>query len=214
MRKSKIICIDIETTGLDKAKDEILQVAIINGKGRTLYNSYIRPDRARTWKAAEAINKISFEMVEHAPTIGHEKRKLDKIFKQADLIVGYNLKMFDLPFLAAKGIKTDVKAQIYDVMLKFAPIAAEYDEVHNCYRWKPLTYCAGWYGYANYNPHDALEDVRAALHCYYAMQKEEKQNRRRAKQKVKHLKRYLLKSRWNSCKDWIKRSLRGSRKEG
>lgn len=31
MRKSKIICLDIETTGLDIMQDEILQVSIING---------------------------------------------------------------------------------------------------------------------------------------------------------------------------------------
>lgn len=45
MRKGRIICIDIETTGLDRTEDEILQVAIINGRGKTLYNSYIRPDK-------------------------------------------------------------------------------------------------------------------------------------------------------------------------
>lgn len=44
MRKSKIICLDIETTGLDIMEDEVLQVSIINGRGRTLYNSYIRPE--------------------------------------------------------------------------------------------------------------------------------------------------------------------------
>ena len=34
-----------------------------------------------------------------------------------------------------------------------------------------LRFCADWYGYTNYKPHDALEDVRATLHCYYAMRK-------------------------------------------
>lgn len=47
MRKSKIICIDIETTGLDRNNDEILQVSIINGRGKTLYNSYIKPRTTR-----------------------------------------------------------------------------------------------------------------------------------------------------------------------
>lgn len=50
MRKGKIICIDIETTGLDAANDEILQISIINGRGKTLYNSYIRPEHKREWK--------------------------------------------------------------------------------------------------------------------------------------------------------------------
>lgn len=47
MRKGKIICVDIETTGLDMANDEILQISIINGRGKTLYNSYIRPEHKR-----------------------------------------------------------------------------------------------------------------------------------------------------------------------
>ena len=47
MRKGKIICVDIETTGLDMANDEILQISIINGGGKTLYNSYIRPEHKR-----------------------------------------------------------------------------------------------------------------------------------------------------------------------
>ena len=75
MRKGRIICIDIETTGLDRTEDEILQAAIINGRGKTLYNSYIRPDKKRTWQQAEAINKINWQAVKDAPTIRHEKRK-------------------------------------------------------------------------------------------------------------------------------------------
>lgn len=66
MRKGKIICIDIETTGLDPANDEILQISIINGRGKTLYNSYIRPVHKREWKEAEEINKISWEAVKNA----------------------------------------------------------------------------------------------------------------------------------------------------
>ena len=69
MRKSKIICIDIETTGLDRNNDEILQVSIINGRGKTLYNSYIKPDYTTEWKEAEVINKISWDCVKFAPGI-------------------------------------------------------------------------------------------------------------------------------------------------
>lgn len=182
MRKSKIICIDIETTGLDRNNDEILQVSIINGRGKTLYNSYIKPDYATEWKEAEAINKISWDCVKFAPGILTEKRKIDKILRKAELIIGYNHKGFDLPFLAAKGIDTAVKAKIYDVMLEFAYIVGEYDEKHDNYKWKTLTYCAKYYGYTDYKAHDALEDARATLHCYYAMQKDRK-GRRAAKRR-------------------------------
>lgn len=174
MRKGKIICIDIETTGLDRIEDEILQVAIINGRGRTLYNSYIRPETKRKWKEAEAVNKITWAAVQTAPTLRHEKRKIERILKRAKRIVGYNLKAFDLPFLAAHGVNTAVKAEIYDVMMEFAPIAGEYDPEKNRYKWKPLKFCADWYGYTDYKPHDALEDVRATLHCYYEIERKNK----------------------------------------
>lgn len=174
VRKSKIICIDIETTGLDRNNDEILQVSIINGRGKTLYNSYIKQDYTTEWKEAERINKISRDCVKYAPGILTEKRKIDKILRKAGLIIGYNLKGFDLPFLAAKGIDTAVKAKIYDVMLEFAYIVGDFDEVHKNYKWKPLTYCAKYYGYTDYKAHDALEDVRETLYCYYAMQKDRK----------------------------------------
>ena len=99
MRKSKIICLDIETTGLDIMEDEILQVSIINGRGRTLYNSYIRPERKREWKDAEKINKISWEAVRNAPSLKHEKKKIERILRKAGLIVGYNHKATVSPFL-------------------------------------------------------------------------------------------------------------------
>lgn len=173
MRKSKIIVIDIETTGLDRNNDEVLQVSIINGKGKTLYNSYIKPEYLTEWKQAEEIHKISWECVRFAPTLLAEKRKIDRILRKAGLIIGYNQKGFDLPFLAAKGIDTAVRAKIYDVMLEFAYIYGE-KNARGGYKWQKLTKCAEYYGYTNYAAHDALEDVRATLFCYYAMQKDKK----------------------------------------
>lgn len=51
-------------------------------------------------------------MVRDVPTIRRKKRKIERILKRAGLIVGYNLKALDLPFMAAKGINTTVKAKI------------------------------------------------------------------------------------------------------
>lgn len=91
MRKGKIICIDIETTGLDPANDEILQISIINGRGKTLYNSYIRPVHKREWKEAEEINKISWEAVKNAPTLQHEKRKMAAVDKMRGILRIYRI---------------------------------------------------------------------------------------------------------------------------
>lgn len=91
MRKGKIICIDIETTGLDAANDEILQISIINGRGKTLYNSYIRPEHKREWKEAEEINKIGWEAVKNAPTLRHENlRRYMAITTSITIIINGN----------------------------------------------------------------------------------------------------------------------------
>lgn len=67
-------------------------------------------------------------------------------------------------------------------MLEFSYIAGEYDKEHNGYKWKSLTYCAKYYGYVNYKAHDALEDVRATLHCYFAICRD-KRGRRAAERR-------------------------------
>lgn len=38
---SKMIVFDIETTGLDAEKDDVLQISIIDGNGKTLINEYV-----------------------------------------------------------------------------------------------------------------------------------------------------------------------------
>lgn len=183
MRKRRIIVIDIETTGLNRNNDEILQIAIINGRGKVLYNSYIRPEKAKEWPEAYKVNKITWDVVQNAPRIKDEKHKIDKILKRAGMILGYNHKGFDLPFLAAKGINTAVRAKQYDVMREFAYVYGEKNEKGH-YKWKSLIECAEYYGFTNYKAHDALEDVRATLHCYYAMQKD-KRGLRVAKERKK-----------------------------
>ena len=59
---------DTETTGFNAyGNDEILQIAIINGKGETLFKSYIKPDLRRTWTKAAERNGITPRMVKDAP---------------------------------------------------------------------------------------------------------------------------------------------------
>lgn len=181
--KNRIISIDIETTGLDATEDEIVQISIVNGRGKTLYNSYIRPEDGRAWDRGMGSRKAAWQAVRNAPALRHERRKIERILRRADLIVGYNHKAFDMPFLAAKGINTAVKARLYDVMLEFAYIAGEYSDEYGDYCWKPLTYCAWYYGYTDYKPHDANEDALAALYCYYAIQRDRKGRRTAEKRK-------------------------------
>lgn len=64
----KIIVFDTETTGLNPyGNDEILQLAIIDGNGEELFNSYIKPDLRKTWAKAAEVNGITPRMVKDSP---------------------------------------------------------------------------------------------------------------------------------------------------
>ena len=171
--KSKVICLDVETTGLSSDIHEILQLSIIDGNGEVLFNEYIKPKKREKWEEAQEIHGISPSMVADKPIIDAHIPALNQILADADLIVGYNIKHFDLKFIRRAEISVPKDTEIYDVMLEFAPIFGEWDDYFKDYRWQKLITCAEYYDYeGNGVFHDSLEDVRATLHCYYAMIKE------------------------------------------
>ena len=164
------ICIDLETTGIDKNKSEILQIAIIDGNGNELLNSYVKPYFAKEWRDAEKINGISPSMVSDAPYFHELIGKIRGIFEKSKIIVGYNHKEFDLAILNRYGISAEGKT-LADVMLDFAPIYGEWNEERGDYKWKKLIDCANYFGYkwGEDKAHDGLADTRATLYCYHSI---------------------------------------------
>ena len=75
-----LIVLDFETTGLDAAQDEVLQVSMVNGEGTVLMNEYCAPERVTKWGAAQKINGITADMVARKPPfrtlLPQEKRGL------------------------------------------------------------------------------------------------------------------------------------------
>jgi DNA polymerase-3 subunit epsilon len=165
--RGRVLCLDCETTGLS-VTDEILQLAIIDGHGNTLFNCYFRPVNTSEWPEAEAINGISPKDVEDELPITNYVIEIQKILKNALLIVGYNSDFFDLSFLSGAGIEIpDVPT--FDVMTEFAPIYGEWSEYHRNYKWQKLSTCANYYGYTGGRYHDAEDDAVATLYCFYRM---------------------------------------------
>ena len=161
--RNNTIIVDTETTGLDPNIDEILQIAIIDGNGKILFNEYIKPEYHTSWSDAEKIHKISPETVKKCKPLKKYKRKISRIFKNATQIIGYNLP-FDLKFLEKKiDIYTESQILI-DLMPKFAKVFREtHPFIKGEYKWQKLTTAAAFYNY-KYEPHDALNDVLATLH--------------------------------------------------
>lgn len=157
----KIIVIDLETTGLDITKDEILQISVIDEKYNTLLNEYCKPDTIQEWKEAEAVHGITKEMVKDKPSFHAYVSKVQELILSAERVVVYNGLDFDFKILQKYGIHIDYMKS-YDLML----------EVDKEYRkWFKLVDLAHYYGY-QFKAHDSLEDTKAALYCYYKFKKE------------------------------------------
>lgn len=170
VKKSKIICLDIETTGLDYEYDEILQISILDGTGRILMNEYIQPLSRTEWPSAENIHHISPEMVQNSKTLRNFMPSIQGIINSADLIVGYNT-VFDLMFLTIAGLSLPEQVIICDVMRDFAPIYGDWNDYFSDYTWKTLSTCASYFNYQISEDafHNSLEDVKATLFCFFEM---------------------------------------------
>lgn len=165
----EVIVIDTETTGVTE-NDELLQVAIINGEGKELFVSYVRPTKADRWDGAMKVNGITPLMVSNSPTIEELKDEIQRIVDSCDVIAGYNVG-FDLGFLERAGISTEGK-EIVDVM-KMA--GSYYEPKWGKNRWYKLTDAAAKHGF-DYNErkaHDALTDCLATLHVWKKIKAED-----------------------------------------
>lgn len=164
------IILDTETTGLTAGKDELLQVSIIDENGRTIIDSYVKPTSCTEWPEAMAVNHITPEMVEDAPTIRYAALhdQIQAALNAADAIIGYNT-AFDIGFLEAAGFEIPDRPQI-DVMREFAEVYGEVSEAHNDYKWQKLTTAAAYYDYQwPIEAHNSLADCQATLYVYNMM---------------------------------------------
>lgn len=166
LARDKIVCLDVETTGLDPHVDEVLQIALVRGDSKVLLSRHVRPEHHSSWPSAQRAHGISPSMVADRPSLVSLKGEIEKVFENVELVVGYNA-AFDLLFLQAAGISFG-GAPVFDVMREFAPVAGRWDADRRRYSWVSLAYCAKYYG-VSLRAHDALEDARATLGCFWAM---------------------------------------------
>ncbi len=169
--KSKILVFDVETTGIQTKSDEVLQISILDGNGKTLYSSFIKPIHHKEWPNAQKINGISPEMVNDAPTLRQAKKEIQELFDNAQLVVGYNVS-FDIGFVKAAGITVPDKHRQFDVMRDFTSYRSGIGDSFFPGNYK-LKECADYFGYS-YNPHNANEDAKAALFCFNSMISDER----------------------------------------
>ena len=168
MDKSKILVFDVETTGLEPAIDEIIQITILDGYGSELFSSYIKPVRHKIWEQAQRVNGIRYDMVKNSPTFRKVRKEIQELFSNAQLVVGYNVG-FDIEFIEAAGIV--VAGKRFDVMSAFRSYRSgiERRPHANC----SLKKCADYFGYS-FSPHDSSEDAEATLYWFNSLISDER----------------------------------------
>ncbi len=151
-----VVYLDIETTGLDYTKDEVLEVAIIDDNGEVLLNTLVRPEKRKRWTKAKEIHGISFQMVKDAPTLEEIKPLIIDAVRGKRVVI-YN-KQFDTRFIP---FVRNVAFTVSCCMLRYA----DYKKIGyyaGQYRWHKLIDATKDIGYESTEAsHRALADARA-----------------------------------------------------
>jgi DNA polymerase III epsilon subunit-like protein len=182
MDNENYLILDTETTGLhcrfnnenvmrnaDGLYDEILQLAVINAMGQTLFYDSFKPVEKRIWPQAQKVHGISPHDVKDKTSFESRRNEIQSIIDASELVVAYNAE-FDLGFLSAQGIELQGKPYIC-LMKEFARIYGRKKVHDRGYTFQSLDACARYYEVQNPKAHNALADAQTTLHCYQAFVK-------------------------------------------
>lgn len=153
------LILDTETTGLSST-DAIIELAIINQSGNTVFCGLIHPEFPDgyikdAWPDATNINGITPEMVTHAPRLSElQPQILERI---GDLpVVIYNAE-FDTAFLQRAGITL---TNTFCLMTGFAKYRGEWSNYYHEYKWCSLDMACAVMGIDRTTRHKALADTQ------------------------------------------------------
>lgn len=155
--------LDTETTGLS-AYDEIVELALLDSKGRVLIDTLVRPIRLTNWPEAERIHKISPTMVASAPRLAD---LLPEVLKH---VTGHHLVIYsaayDLKFFPEEVQKAPAKVSC--CMEKFASYYGDWNDYHGNYRWQRLDKAASHVGHTwDGEAHRARADASACRSVWH-----------------------------------------------
>lgn len=161
---SDYVVLDIETTGLSKTNDRIVElgaVRIKDGKVIATYEELINPGVSIPYVVSQ-INGITDEMLVGAKTSEEALLSFENFILGAEFLVGHNIYYFDYPFLENEFKRANIftkKYKIEDTLW----IAKKKVKGLKSYSLKNLTLK---YGIVNQTAHRALSDVLATYELY------------------------------------------------
>jgi len=152
--------LDTETTGSGE-DDEVVQLAIVNSRGASVFDSYIKPSKPIAPEAT-AISGISDETVKDAPTWSEVHKQIN------DLLAGQNVYIynadFDVRIMAQTASKHGLSLPAFNaecLMNTYSLLYAEYNPRTGSYdRRQKLTNAAMQQGVniSDLTAHNALDD--------------------------------------------------------
>ncbi len=162
--KRPIIFFDLETTGLDIAKDRIVELCYIrveadcNYDGRTMR---INPEM-HIPEVASSVHGITDDDVKDCPTFADVAPQLAATFEGCDL-AGFNSNRFDLPLLAEEFMKAGVNIDLSHVQ------AIDVQNIYHKLEKRTLAAAYKFYcGRDLENAHSALADTQATYEVLQA----------------------------------------------
>ena len=167
-----ILVIDLEATGLDSTKHEIIQIGAVLLDKKTLkeksnFSTYVKPKK---WRAkdpeAMKVNKITWDLVKDAPSLKSSLIKLEKYFPSNKVVIANYGSVFDIEFLK-KGFrdinrKYPYEYHVFNIWPLCYTYAAKHKLLKNSKRFTKfrLEDLARHFKLTFENHHDALVDAR------------------------------------------------------
>jgi DNA polymerase-3 subunit epsilon/ATP-dependent DNA helicase DinG len=155
-----IVALDLETTGLDPNRDQIIEIGAVrfrDGRIEDEWSTLVNPGRSIPKEVTQLTN-ISNSMVAGAPPIA---AVIDELiaFIGEDTIVGHNVG-FDLAFLRNQGAaENNLAADTYELAAVLLPTSSRYNLGSLCMD----------HGILLKEAHRALDDARATGQLFYAL---------------------------------------------
>ena len=172
---SKILYLDLETTGFSREWDEIIEIAAIiiddtTGKDVDSFHEYIKPHRKISAKVTELTRITNAKVANCRSEMAVLMDFVEWfIISQPNVVVGHNCNAFDLGFIAARCAKNNITwskpANVIDTLSVARQLNKE-GVIHTDNNRQPTL--AAYFG-IEYEAHSAIEDVKALIKLHKKM---------------------------------------------